>query len=214
MKILNLYAGIGGNRKLWGNSHEITAIEYDAGIAAIYQDQYKTDTVIVTDAHEYLLENFSKFDFIWSSPPCQSHSQIRFNIGIKANRIYDKAKPIYPDMKLYQEIIILQTHYEGSWVVENTIPYYQPLIACQNVLGHVWWSNFRINDFDTGNRNHRGGTVDTLQDRKMIDISGYKIANKRQILRNCVEPEVGLHVLNCAIGHQQPMNYGLIELLA
>lgn len=25
MKILNLYSGIGGNRKLWGNSHSITA---------------------------------------------------------------------------------------------------------------------------------------------------------------------------------------------
>lgn len=27
MKILNLYAGIGGNRKLWGNEHQITADE-------------------------------------------------------------------------------------------------------------------------------------------------------------------------------------------
>lgn len=33
MKILNLYAGIGGNRKLWGNEHDITAIEYDENIA-------------------------------------------------------------------------------------------------------------------------------------------------------------------------------------
>lgn len=35
MKILNLYAGIGGNRKLWGNEHEITAVELDPDIAAI-----------------------------------------------------------------------------------------------------------------------------------------------------------------------------------
>jgi DNA (cytosine-5)-methyltransferase 1 len=27
MRILNLYAGIGGNRKLWGDDHEITAVE-------------------------------------------------------------------------------------------------------------------------------------------------------------------------------------------
>ena len=26
MKILNLYAGVGGNRKLWSSEHEITAI--------------------------------------------------------------------------------------------------------------------------------------------------------------------------------------------
>ena len=210
MKILNLYAGIGGNRKLW-EGHDITAVEYEQEIAAIYQDLYKQDTVIVGDAHEYLLKNFEDFDFIWASPPCQSHSQIRFNIGYKANRIYDKVKPIYPDMKLYQEIILLKTHYKGLWVVENTIPYYEPLMPCTNALGHVWWSNFKIHDFDIGNRNHRGGTVETLQERKLIDISKYEIANKRQILRNCVEPEVGLHILNCAMNIQQPVNFGLFE---
>jgi len=78
MKILNLYAGIGGNRKLWGNKHLITAIEFDPKIAKIYQDNFPKDKVIVTDAHQYLLEHFSEFDFIWSSPPCQSHSRVRF----------------------------------------------------------------------------------------------------------------------------------------
>jgi DNA (cytosine-5)-methyltransferase 1 len=215
VKILNLYAGIGGNRKLWtpnGDDHEITAVEYDDEIAAVYQDLNKKDHVIVGDAHEYLLNNFEKFDFIWASPPCQSHSQIRFNIGYKADRIYDKVKPIYPKMELYQEIILLQTHFDGLWVVENTIPYYEPLIPCTTVAGHVWWSNFKIQNMEHGNRNHRDGTVETLQDRKMIDISHYKIANKRQILRNCVEPEVGLHILNCAIKIQQPVNYGLFEM--
>lgn len=33
MKILNLYCGIGGNRKLWGDEHEITAVEWDSNIA-------------------------------------------------------------------------------------------------------------------------------------------------------------------------------------
>jgi DNA (cytosine-5)-methyltransferase 1 len=211
MKILNLYAGIGGNRKLWGDEHEITAVEYDEEIAAIYKDLYPNDTVIVGDAHEYLLNNFENFHFIWSSPPCQTHSQIRFNIGYKADRIYDKVKPIYPAMELYQEIILLQTHYNGFYVVENTIPYYQPLIPCITALGHVWWSNFKIIDANIGNRNHRGGTVDTLQERKLIDINKYKISNKRQILRNCVEPEVGLHILNCATGSQLPMNLGLFD---
>lgn len=209
MRILNLYAGIGGNRKLWGDDHEITAVEYDAEIAAIYQDLNKNDTVIVGDAHAYLLENFENFDFIWASPPCQTHSQIRFNIGYKANRMYEKVKPVYPEMSLYQEIILLQTHFNGLWVVENTIPYYEPLIPCVTRGGHVWWSNFNIHEIEHGNRNHRNGTVESLQDRKMIDISKYSITNKRQILRNCVEPEVGLHILNCALGQQQPVNFGL-----
>lgn len=33
MKILNLYCGIGGNRKLWGDEHEITAVEFEPKIA-------------------------------------------------------------------------------------------------------------------------------------------------------------------------------------
>lgn len=74
MKILNAYAGIGGNRKLWGDSHDITAVEYDPKIAAIYQDLFPNDTVIVGDAHQYLLEHYQEFDFIWCSPPCPTHS--------------------------------------------------------------------------------------------------------------------------------------------
>ena len=58
MKILNLYAGIGGNRKLWGEEHEITAIENVQEIADIYQEFFPNDRVIVTDAHDYLLKHF------------------------------------------------------------------------------------------------------------------------------------------------------------
>ena len=85
MKILNLYAGIGGNRKLWGNEHEITAVEINPQIAKIYQDFFPNDTVIVADAHQYLLEHYKEFDFIWSSPPCPTHSRIRKVIIIITN---------------------------------------------------------------------------------------------------------------------------------
>jgi hypothetical protein len=37
IKILNLYAGLGGNRKLWKNV-EVTAVENNPEIAKIYQD--------------------------------------------------------------------------------------------------------------------------------------------------------------------------------
>jgi DNA (cytosine-5)-methyltransferase 1 len=197
LKILNLYSGIGGNRKLWQNV-EVTAVEYDKDIAMVYKDLFPNDEVLVMDAHEYLQENYMKYDFIWSSPPCQTHSQIRYNIGFVADRKYDKVKAVYPDMKLYQEIIFLDNYFNGLWVVENTIPFYTPLIPAKKSGGHLWWSNFRISNIQHGNRNHRGGTVETLQQRKLLDISKYNIQNKRQILRNCVEPEVGLHILNCA----------------
>ena len=50
MKILNLYAGIGGNRKLWGGV-DVTAVEINPDIAAIYQDLFPDDTIIIDDAH-------------------------------------------------------------------------------------------------------------------------------------------------------------------
>jgi DNA (cytosine-5)-methyltransferase 1 len=202
MKILNLYCGIGGNRKFWGNEHEITAVELDPKIAAIYQEFFPNDKVIVADAHQYLLDHFEEFDFVWSSPPCPTHSQIRYNIGFLANRKYKKVEAVYPDMTLYQEIILLKYYYKGLWVVENTVPYYAPLIAGQKIGGHIWWANFAIREFDHGNRNHRGGTVETLSDRKDFDLLKYDIPNKRQILRNCVEPETGLWVFQEAFKQQ------------
>lgn len=81
MKILILYAGIGGNRKLWGNEHEITAVEIDPDIAKIYKDFFPDVNVIVADAHEFLLKHFKEYDFIWSSPPCPSHSRVNLQMG-------------------------------------------------------------------------------------------------------------------------------------
>jgi len=104
MKILNLYAGIGGNRKLWGSEHEITAVENNPEIAKVYQELFPKDKVIVQDAHEYLLKNFKYFDFIWSSPPCQSHSCC--NHFLKGQGIYR-----FPDMKLYMLPLISVTKY-------------------------------------------------------------------------------------------------------
>jgi DNA (cytosine-5)-methyltransferase 1 len=195
MKILNLYAGIGGNRKLWGDEHDITAIEHNKDIAEVYKDLFPNDKVIIADAHQYLLDHYNYYDFIWSSPPCQSHSQIRYNIGFKANRKYKKVDAKYPDLKLYEEILLLEYWFSGKYVIENTIPYYPPLINGKIMGKHIWWSNFDIGDYNIKSRGHRGGTVESLMILKGMDISKYKIKNKRQILRNCVEPELGLHIL-------------------
>ena len=82
MKILNLYAGIGGNRKFFEG--DVTAVEIDPAIADVYSNLYPDDKVVISDAHKYLEYNFSDFDFIWSSPPCQSHGQYRHNVGVLA----------------------------------------------------------------------------------------------------------------------------------
>ena len=76
LKVLNLYAGIGGNRKLWKDV-DVTAVENNPEIAEVYKQFYPNDKVIIADAHQYLLEHFKEFNFIWSSPPCPTHSKLR-----------------------------------------------------------------------------------------------------------------------------------------
>ena len=195
MKILNLYAGIGGNRKLWGEKHKITAVEYDENIAAIYKDLYPNDNVIVADAHDYLLQNFKNYDFIWSSPPCPSHSSFRQNIGVR----YRNVKPIYPDMKLYEEIIFLQYNFDKLWVVENVVRYYKPLIQATKLQRHMFWSNFDIEDIKIETDKIRSAQIPELQKLHKVDLSQYKIKDKRKILRNCVHYKLGEHILKQAI---------------
>jgi DNA (cytosine-5)-methyltransferase 1 len=193
MKILNLYAGIGGNRKLWDSSHEVTAVEYDRAIATIYADLYPNDILIVGDAHDYLAKHFDQFDFIWSSPPCQSHSSFRQNIGVR----YRGVEPIYPDMKLYQEILFLQANAKCGWVVENVKPYYEPFIKpTKEMQRHYFWSNYEIPDASFEKDKIRSAQIPQLSELHGFDLSGYKLANKRQVLRNCVLPRLGLHVFN------------------
>jgi DNA (cytosine-5)-methyltransferase 1 len=202
MKILNLYAGIGGNRKLWGNNHDITAVEFNPEIAAIYHDLYPDDSLIIDDAHQYLLEHYHEFDFIWSSPPCQTHSSFRQNICVR----FRGTKPVYPDMKLYQEIIFLKFNFKGWWVIENVKPYYRPLIPPNFELQrHLFWANFLVPHRIFESDNIRKFQIHDLYNHTGIDLSKYKIKNKRQILRNCVFPEIGLHILNSA------NNYAILE---
>ena len=190
LKILNLYAGIGGNRKLWGDDHEITAIENVPEIAKIYQDFFPKDKVIVADAHKYLLEHFEEFDFIWSSPPCPTHSKVRKNSAVARGQ----NKPIYPDMKLYEEILFLKGYFKEKWVVENVVSWYKPLIAPFEIAKHYFWTNFYINQIKIRTRGHDAG-VKNLGIIKGFDLSEYKGIDKRKVLRNCVEPETGLFVL-------------------
>jgi len=195
MKILNLYAGIGGNRKLW-EGHDITAVELDPEIAAVYQKLYPGDKVVVGDAHEYLEQHYNEFDFIWASPPCPSHGQYRHNVGV----IGKGFAPIMPDMKLYAEIVFLQTYFKGHYVVENVKPYYKPLVdPAFELHRHLFWANFVAPPKSFAPAKIRSKN-------KISDFDGYevvaasKIKNKRQVLRNCVTPELGLHILNATEG--------------
>ena len=198
IKILNLYAGIGGNRKLWDGDIEVTAVENNLEIAKIYQDFFPNDKVIVTDAHQYLLEHYKEFDFIWSSPPCPSHSRIRQMSAVARGQ----NKPIYPNMELYQEIIFLMFNFEGKFVVENVISYYEPLIKPYQYKSHYYWSNFVIDGKDNSNRNHNAGN-EALTKLKGFDLSNYEGIDKTKILRNCVEPLAGKEIFKMAFKEKQ-----------
>ena len=191
MKILNLYAGIGGNRKLWGEEHEVTAVENVQHIADIYSQAFPNDTVIVGDAHQYLLDHYKEFDFIWSSPPCPTHSKLNTTFAAKGILRY-------PDMTLYQEIILLKHFCYVPWVIENVASYYQPLVAPTRELArHYFWSNFHLDKYyrEEGEYNLVMSNVTTLQQYHGIQLpKGTKDA--RKLLRNCVHPRLGLHVFN------------------
>ena len=156
LKVLNLYSGIGGNRKLWQNV-DVTAVELNEVIAAIYQDFFPNDNVIIDDAHEYLLKHFEEFDFIWSSPPCPSHSRARF-WGFGSGKI----AAVYPDMKLYEEILFLQHYASSLWVVENVQPYYVPLMPGKKIGRHLFWSNFHIPTIESNDADINRGNIKYL----------------------------------------------------
>ena len=215
MKILNLYAGIGGNRKLWGNDLEITAVEWDASIAEIYKDLYPNDNVIVGDAHQYLLEHYSEYDFIWASPPCPTHSVTNFFLN-------PQGIVRYPDMGLYQEIILLQNFFKGKYVIENVKSYYHPLIKPQESGRHYFWSNFRIPflkiEKQIGRMNGKGQNVARANnlDKLGFDLSKYEHPDKDKLLRNCVAPEIGLAIFESAMNIYKDNNAiqtGLFETL-
>lgn len=144
IKILNLYSCLGGNRYKWDEVAEkanvkinVTAVELDKELARLYHERFPNDEVIIADAHQYLLENYKNFDFIWSSPPCPSHSVTNYFLN-------SQGVERYPDMKLYEEIIFLDNFFKGKYCIENVKPYYTPLIPAKKRGRHLYWTNFNI----------------------------------------------------------------------
>lgn len=204
MKILNLYACLGGNRYKWdevakqaGIEIEVVAIEYDEELAILYKERFPNDEVIVTDAHQYLLDNFKDFDFIWSSPPCPSHSRARF-----ARK--NTTKAIFPDLRLYEEILFLENYFDGKYCVENVIPYYEPLIPAQKRGRHLYWTNFILpNDL----KERKSSIMESKNEVKKwcefhdYDFTKYKGSQRLdKVARNLVDYEAGKTIFEIALG--------------
>ena len=214
-KILNLYACLGGNRYKWNEVKEdieVTAVEWDEELARLYQERFPNDTVIVADAHQYLLDHYKEFDFIWSSPPCPTHSRMRkTNTGEGARQ----SKATYSDMKLYEEILLLHHFYKGKYCVENVIPYYEPLIAAKKRGRHLYWTNFNLpnnlNDRKADNFIHANCSV--LEKFHKIDLSTYKGKQRKdKIARNLVDYEAGRTILETVLGIQRQQNINQLNM--
>tara|TARA_R100001369_G_C3322075_1_gene169111 strand:- start:606 stop:1244 length:639 start_codon:yes stop_codon:yes gene_type:complete len=212
MKILNLYACLGGNRYKWDEVAEIevTAVELDIDLARMYKERFPNDTVVVSDAHQYLLDHYKEFDFIWSSPPCPTHCKSRF-----ARHATTQSK--YPDMGLYAEIIFLDNYFKGKYVVENVFPYYTPLITPIRRGRHLYWTNFNL----PNNLNARqGGIMEGKEEVKKlctfheIDLSSYKGPQRKdKIARNLVDYEAGKTILETALNIQRAEQTNQLTLL-
>lgn len=204
MKILNLYACLGGNRYKWdevakkaGIEIEVVAIEYDEELAKLYKERFPNDIVYITDAHQYLLDNFKNFDFVWSSPPCPSHSRARF-----ARK--NTTKAIFPDLKLYEEILFLENYFDGKYCVENVIPYYEPLIPAQKRGRHLYWTNFILpNDL----KERKSSIMESKNEVKKwcefhdYDFTKYKGSQRLdKVARNLVDYEAGKTIFEIALG--------------
>jgi len=203
-KILNLYACLGGNRYKWDEvaDIEVTAVELDTEAARLYHERFPNDKVIVADAHQYLLGHYKEFDFIWTSPPCPTHSRARYwGFGINGKN------PIYPDLTLYEEIILLSTHFKGKYCVENVIPYYEPLIAAQERGRHLYWCNFSLPNI-ISNRSDAGlvneSIIGNLSKYHDFDFTKYKGTQRLlKMARNLVDYEAGRTILERALNVQR-----------
>ena len=203
MKILNLYACLGGNRYKWNEVKEdieVTAVELKPELAEMYQKRFPNDKVIVADAHQYLLDHYKEYDFIWSSPPCPTHSRINISQYTRDNWI-----PKYPDMKLYEEIIFLDKYFTGKYCIENVIPYYEPLIPAKKRHRHLYWTNFNLPNILSKRKNpdlsRTKNLINALSKFHNYDFNKYKGKQpKNKIARNLVDYEAGKTIFQTMLG--------------
>lgn len=211
VKVLNLYACLGGNRYKWDEvcDIEVTAVELDPELARMYQERFPNDIVIVADAHQYLLDHYKEFDFIWSSPPCPTHSRL-------VNGLKNKIPMKYPDMNLYQEIIFLDNFFTGKYCIENVIPFYEPLIPAKKRHRHLYWTNFNLPHTLSKRKFNGKFTCGKDEHKQLQSFHDFKckagIAGYRDVLRNLVDYEAGKTIFQTAMGIIDKSNIKQVSL--
>ena len=108
-------------------------------------------------------------------------------------------------MGLYEEIIFLDNMFSGKYVVENVIPYYEPLIPAHKRGRHLYWTNFNLptslNERKLGGNTIEKGDIKKLCEFHDYDFYTYKGKQRmNKIARNLVDYEAGRTILETAIG--------------
>lgn len=201
LKILNLYSGIGGNRKQW-EGHSIVAVENDLRIADCYLDNFPDDEMVIQDVIEFIEENdLSRFDFIWASPPCLTHSQWNMVNGPKVPRVTD----------IYGLILFFNHTRQDPWIIENVNPWYKTLIPNDFQVGrHYFWSNFSMPSKLFGPSKMNFKSFRQLSVEYGLNVQKIEKLTKlrrRQIVRNCVHPDIGKYIFQNLTGEKRLTEY-------
>lgn len=198
LRVLNAYAGIGGNRHLWPANWKVTAVENDERVAGEYARRYPDDTVLVDDAHAVVMERAAHFDAVWTSPPCPTHSRLAINVAKR------KCVEPVPDPRLWDEIAHLSA-LGGRYVVENVHTYYVPPIPPDVVTArHYYWASdvpVMLTELATLPVSGRmvGLTADAIADSYGLPpLPPGSVRDRRKAMRNAVVPHEGLEIAMAA----------------
>jgi len=209
MKILNLYAGLGGNRKSWID-HEITAVEILPEIAEIYLKQYPEDQIIITDVLNFVRhDDLDQYDFIWASPPCVTHSC--------ATSFHSRYVPDLQSIHGLRIFFDYQLKGKTKYCIENVQPFYQLPVEFKptvKIHRHCFWANFvipspvrviadeRIHYDMTKHKRTRSlymrGSIELLakfHDFDLTLLNGFTKTRKDKALRNMTHWKVGQYIL-------------------
>ena len=119
-------------------------------------------------------------------------------------------------MRLYEEVIFLDNHFDGKYCVENVIPYYTPLIPAKKRGRHLYWTNFNLPS--SLNERKLDGILCTMkEEHKKLEIFHdikvkANVGGYRDVLRNLVDYEAGKTILDTAMGIIQKQDINQTEL--
>lgn len=204
MRVLNAYAGIGGNRHLWPADWKVTAVEWDRRVAAEYERRYPQDLVLVSDAHEHVIQHADLFDAVWTSPPCPTHSRLA---KVNASRY---GHDLAPDPRLMAEVKHLRS-VGVRHVVENVHTYYTPEVLPDLVTDrHYYWMTTPplllapLRRTIIGGWEEGSASSDELADSYGLPrLEPGSVPDRNRAMRNAVIPQEGLQVALAAFTGQE-----------